>query len=106
MRDAVVAVRPQPFDAGKLGQPARGTAPGKDGNKVDGLGDQRARDGDDSLLYELFEATECANAGASVDGSDPARMARAPRFQKVEGFRSAHFADGDACPPSAPMAQI
>ena len=33
--DAVVAVRPQPFDAGEFGQPARGTAPGKDGNEVD-----------------------------------------------------------------------
>ena len=64
MRDAVVAVRPQPFDAGEFGQPARGTAPGKDGNKVDGLGDQRARDSDDALLNELFKTAERANAGA------------------------------------------
>lgn len=96
MRDAVVAVRPQPFDAGKLGKPARGTAPGKDGNKVDSLGDQGARDGDDSLLDELFKATKRADAGAGVNGADPARMAGAPRFQKVEGFRSAHLANGDA----------
>ena len=80
MRDAVVAVRPQPFDAGKLGQPARGTAPGKDGNKVDGFRDQSARDRDDGLLNELFKATQRADAGARMDGADAARMARAPGF--------------------------
>ena len=96
MRDAIVAVRPQPLNAGKLGKPARGTAPGKDGNKVDGLGDQGARDGDDSLLNELFKAAQRTDAGAGVDGADPAGVSRAPCFQKVEGFRSAHLADGDA----------
>ena len=96
MRDAVVAVRSQPFDAGEFGEPARGTAPGKDGNKVDGLGDQRARDGDDSLLNELFKATERTDSGARMDGADTAGVSRSPRFQKVEGFRSAHLANGDA----------
>ena len=64
MRDAVVAVRPQPLDAGKLGEPARGTAPGKDGNKVDSLGDQGARDGNDSLLDELFKTAQRADAAS------------------------------------------
>ena len=96
MRDAIVAVRPQPFDAGKLGKPARGTAPGKDGNKVDSLGDQRTRDRDDSLLDELFKATKRADAGAGVNGADPAGMARAPCFEQVEGFRSAHLPNRDA----------
>jgi hypothetical protein len=94
--DAVVAVRPQPFDAGEFGQPARGTAPGEDGNKVDGLGDQGARDGDDSLLDELFEAAQRADAGTGMDGADPARMAGAPGFEQVEGFGPAHLADRDA----------
>src|SRR5699024_2801113 len=79
-----------------FGQSARGTAPGKDGNDVDGLGDQRARDGDDSLLNELFKATERTDATAGMNGANSAGVPRAPRFQKVEGFRSPHLADGDA----------
>ena len=62
---------------GEFGQPARGTAPGKDGNKVDGFRDQSARDRDDSLLDELFKATQRADAGAGMNGADPARMPRA-----------------------------
>ena len=96
MRDAVVAVRPQPLDTGKLGQPARGTAPGKDGNKVDSLGDQGARDSDDGFLDELLEASQRANAGTGMDGADPARMAGAPGFKEVESFGPANLADRDA----------
>ena len=55
LADAVVAVRAEPSDVGEFGEPARGTAAGEDGNEVDGLGDQRARDCDDGFLNELFE---------------------------------------------------
>ena len=94
--DAVVAVRPQTLDAGKFGKPTRGTASGEDGNKVDGLGDQRARDGDDGFLDELFKATQRANACAGMDGADAAGVACSPRFEQVEGFRAAYLADRDA----------
>src|SRR5690606_31331910 len=93
--DAVVAIRPQPVDAGEFGQPARGTAPGKDGNKVDGLGDQSARDRDDGFLNELFEPAQRAHAGTGMDGADAARVAGAPGFEQVERFSAAHLADGD-----------
>ncbi len=96
MRDAVVAVRSQPFDAGEFGQPGARNRAGKDGNKVDGLGDQGARDRDDSLLDELFKAAQRADAGTRMDSADPARMAGAPCFEQVKGFRSAHLADRDA----------
>src|SRR3546814_3213476 len=101
MRDAVVAVRSQPLDAGEFGEPARGTASGEDGNKVDGLRDQRARDRYDSFLNELFETAQCADAGAGVDGADAAGVAGAPGFEQVEGFRAAHLADGDTIRPQA-----
>src|SRR3546814_13335484 len=94
MRDAVVAVRSQPLDAGEFGEPARGTASGEDGNKVDGLRDQRARDRYDSFLNELFGTAQCADAGARVDGADAAGAAGAPGVELVEGFRAAHPADG------------
>ena len=72
----------------------RGHGPG--GNEVDGFRDQGARDGDDSLLNELFKATQRADACAGVDGADPARMAGAPGFEQVQRFRAAHLADGNA----------
>ena len=47
-------------------------------------------------MDELFKAAQRADAGACMNGADPARMARAPCFEQVEGFRSAHLADRDA----------
>jgi hypothetical protein len=94
--DAVVAVRAEPFDAGEFGEPARGAAAGEDGDEVDGLGDQRARDGDDGFLDELFEAAQRADAGAGMDRADAAGMAGAPGFEEVERFGAAHLADRDA----------
>jgi hypothetical protein len=94
--DAVVAVRAEPFDAGEFGEPARGAAAGEDGDEVDGLGDQRARDGDDGFLDELFEAAQRADGGAGVDRADAAGMAGAPGFEEVERLGAAHLADRDA----------
>ena len=96
MRDGVIAVRPQPIDAGEFDQPAGRAASGKNGDEVDCLGNQGARDGDDGFLDELFEASQRANTGTGMDGADPARMAGAPGFKEVESFGPAHLADRDA----------
>ena len=58
----------------------------EDGDEIDGLGDQRARNGDDGFLDELLEATQRADAGASVDGAYAAGVAGAPGFEQVERF--------------------
>ena len=63
-------------DAGEFNQPAGRAASSKNGDEVDCLGNQGARDGDDGFLDELFEASQRANAGTGMDGADPARVAR------------------------------
>jgi hypothetical protein len=93
--EAVVAVRAEPFDAGEFGERRRAAA-GEHGDEVDGLGDQRARDGDDGFLDELLQAAQRAERGAGVDGADAAGMAGAPGFEEVERFGAAHLADRDA----------
>ena len=96
MRDGVVTVRTQPIDAGEFDQAAGRSTSGKNGDKVDGLGDQGPRDGDDGFLDELFEASQRANAGTGMDGADPAGMSRPPGFEQIEGFGPAHLPDRDA----------
>ncbi|CAM5340128.1 hypothetical protein ATER59S_01087 [Aquamicrobium terrae] len=86
MRDGVIAVRPQPIDAGEFDQTARRSAPGKNSNKVDSLGDQSARDRDDGFLDELFEAAQRTDAGTSMDRADAAGMSRPSGFEQIEGF--------------------
>ena len=58
--DAVVAVRTEPVDTGEFGQTARGAAAREHRNHVDGLGDQRLGNGNDSFLDELFETAKRA----------------------------------------------
>ena len=100
--DAVVAGRGiEPGDAGELGEPALGAAAGEHGDEIDGLGDQRARDGDDGFLDELLEPAQRAERGAGVDGADAAGMAGAPGLQEIERFGAAHLADRDAVGPQA-----
>jgi len=81
---AVVGVRPEPLDAGEFGETPRSAAAGEHGHEIDGLGDQRPGDGDDSFLDELLEAAQRAECGASVDRADPAGMAGAPGLQEIE----------------------
>ena len=83
-------------DAGEFNQPAGRAASSKNGDEVDCLGNQGARDGDDGFLDELFEAAQRADAGAGVNGADAAGMAGAPGFKEVESFGPAHLADRDA----------
>src|SRR5689334_10296780 len=82
--DAIVAAGPEAFDAGELGKTARRAAATQHGDEVDGLGDERARHGDDGFLDELLEAAQRADRGACVDGADPAGMPGAPSLQEVE----------------------
>ena len=86
----------EPCDEGEFGEPARGAAAGEHGDDVDGLGDQRARHGDDGFLDELLEAAQRAERGAGVDGADAAGMAGAPGLQQVERLGAAHLADRNA----------
>lgn len=93
-RDAVIAVRAEAIDTGEFGQPARGTAPGEDGNEIDRLGDQRTRNGDDRFLNELFHPAQRADGAAGVDRADA--MAGAPCLQQVQRLRAdSGLADGE-----------
>ena len=80
---AVITGRPEPRDAGELGQAAVGTATGKNGNNVDGLRDQGAGDRDDGFLDQLLESTQRSERGARVDGTDTAGMTRAPGLEQI-----------------------
>ena len=95
--DAVVAVAgSSPATSGELGEAALGAAAGEHRDDIDGLGDQRARHGDDGFLDELLEPAQRAERGAGVDGADAAGMAGAPGLQEIERFGAAHLADRDA----------
>ncbi len=48
--DAVVAVRPEAFDASELCEAASRAAAAEHRDEIDSLGDQRARDRDDGFL--------------------------------------------------------
>ena len=98
---AVVAGRSEPCDAGEFGQAAIGAATGKNGDDVDGLRDQGARDGDDGFLDELLEPAQRAERGARVDGADAAGMTRAPGLEQIERLGAADLADRNAIGPQA-----
>jgi hypothetical protein len=44
------------LEGGEIGKAARGTSSRQHGAQVDGVGDQRARNGNDGFLDELLEA--------------------------------------------------
>ena len=94
--DGVVAGRCQARDAGELDETALATAAGEDGDEVDGLGDERAGDGDDGFLNQLLEPAERAESAAGVDGANAAGMAGAPGLEEVERLRAADLADRNA----------
>jgi hypothetical protein len=56
----VVAIGPKPFDTGELGKPPVRTPACQDRDELDGLGDHRARDGDDGFLDQLLHPAERA----------------------------------------------
>src|SRR3546814_4510213 len=56
--DGVTALRVEAGDARDRVDAAREPAPGNEHDRVDGLGDQPARDGDDAFLNKLFEPVE------------------------------------------------
>jgi hypothetical protein len=95
----VVAVRSEPFDAGKLGEASIGSAAGQYGDELNGLGDERARDSDDGFLNQLLHPAERAQCRARMDGADATRMPGAPGFQQIQCFRTAHLPDRDAIRP-------
>ena len=97
---SVVAVgRRGPRRAASSVEPAVGAAAGENGDDVDGLGDQRARHGDDGFLDELLEAAQRAERGAGMDGADAAGMAGAPGLEQIERLGAAHLADRNAVGP-------
>src|SRR3546814_12990395 len=62
--DGVTALRVEAGDARDRVDAAREPAPGNEHDRVDGLGDQPARDGDDAFLNKLFEPV--ARGGRAV----------------------------------------
>ena len=78
---------------------ALGASSGQHGDQVDGLGDQRARDGDHRFLDQLLEPSQRTDGGPGMDRADAARMTGAPGLQQVQRFGAAHLADGDAIGP-------
>ena len=83
-------------DEGEFGKAAFAAAPAQNRDEIDGLGDQRAGDGDDGFLDELLEAAQRAERGAGVDGADAAGMAGAPGLEEIERLGAAHLADRNA----------
>src|SRR6266851_2016405 len=57
----VVAIRPKPFDTGEFGKPPVRTPACQDSDELDGLGDHRAWDRDDSFLDQLLHPPERAD---------------------------------------------
>jgi len=97
----IVTIRSEPFDAGEFGKPSIGAAASEYGDELNGLGNQRARDGDDDLLDQLLQPAECAQCRTRMDGTDAPGVSGAPRFQEIERLCSAHLSDGDAIRPKA-----
>src|SRR3546814_7696574 len=60
---------------------------------VDGLGDQGARDGDDSFLDQLLHPPERTDGASGVDRPNPARVAGAPSLEEIKRLGAAHFAN-------------
>src|SRR6516165_1914133 len=97
--DDVVTVWPELFDGRELGKPPLGPTTCEHGDQVDRLHDEGARHGDDGFLDELLQTTQRTECRAGMNGTDPAGMPRAPRFQKVERFCAAYLTDRDAVGP-------
>lgn len=96
MQDAVIAVQAKAIDTGEFREAAGGATAGKNGHEINGLSDQRARNGDDGFLDELFHPPQRADGAAGVDGADAAGMPGASCLQEVEGFGATHLSDRDA----------
>ena len=98
-REDIVTRGTEAFDESEFGQSAGGAATAEHCDEVDGLSDERARDGNDRFLHELLETPQGANGRASMNGADPAGMAGSPGFQQVQRFGATHLADWYAIRP-------
>ena len=95
----VVAGGAETPDHGEFGEPSGGAAAGENGDDVNGLGDERARDRDDGFLDELLEPAQRADRRSGVQRADAAGMAGSPGLEEIEGLRAAHLADRDSIGP-------
>src|SRR3546814_20781608 len=89
--DGVTALRVEAGDARDRVDAAREPAPGNEHDRVDGLGDQPARDGDDAFLNKLFEPVERGGRAVCMDGRDAAWMPGVPAFQHVQRLAPAYL---------------
>src|SRR3546814_9572815 len=83
----------EPVDAGQFGKASPGAIAHQHGDEVDGLGDQGARDGDDSFLDQLLHPPERTDGASGVDRPNPARVAGAPSLEEIKRLGAAHFAN-------------
>src|SRR5260370_24155034 len=97
--DDVVAGRAELGYLPNARKPALSAAPGQHGDQIDGLGDQRPRDGHDGLLHQLFETSQRADGGRRMDRADAARMSPAPPLQQIQRLATPYLADRDAIGP-------
>ena len=95
----VVAVGRQALDTREFGEPPICAAAGQNRDHLDGLGDQRARHGDDGFLDQLLHPAKRAECRAGMNGADATGMAGAPGLQKIERFGAAHLTDRDSVGP-------
>src|SRR6516165_12684939 len=98
-REDIVTRGTEAFDESEFGQSAGGAATAEHCDEIDGLCDERARDGNDRFLHELLETPQGADGRASMNGADPAGMAGSPGFQQVQRFGATHLADWYAIRP-------
>src|SRR6516225_6437535 len=97
--DDVVAGRAEFGNLPDAREPASSAAPSEHSYQIDGLGDQRPRDGHHRLLHQLLETSQRADRGRRMDRADAAGMSRAPGLQQIERLAAPHLADGDAIGP-------
>src|SRR5207253_3301989 len=98
--DDVVAARAELGNVPDAREPALSAAPGQHGDQIDGLRDQRPRDGHDRLLHQLLETSQRADRGRRMDRADAAGMPRAPGLQQIERLATPHLANRAAIGPA------
>src|SRR5438552_5778158 len=70
--DDVVSGRAELGNLPNAREPALSAAPGQHGDQIDGLRDQRPRDGHDRLLHQLLETSQRADRSRRMDRADAA----------------------------------
>src|SRR5437879_1908104 len=95
-RQDVVPGESQSLDVGEFDQSAFRTTTRKHGDDVDRLRDECTGNGDDGLLYELLEPSQCTQRRAGMDRADSPGVSGAPGLQEIERFGAADFTDRNA----------